>query len=87
MHELPDDTLADLLPLIKKVVNALDAENYNILQNNGGIAHQHIWHVHFHIIPKPNEKEGLVMQLDNHGRSDAYLDAVFETIKTRAHLP
>ncbi|KAF9166722.1 Adenosine 5'-monophosphoramidase [Actinomortierella ambigua] len=79
MHELPDDTLADLLPLIKKVVNALDAENYNILQ--------HIWHVHFHIIPKPNEKEGLVMQLDNHGRSDAYLDAVLETIKTRAHLP
>ncbi|RKO94543.1 HIT-like domain-containing protein [Blyttiomyces helicus] len=54
-HEVPDENLADLLPLAKKVATAIGAPNYNLLQNNGRIA---LDHVHFHIIPK-NEKEGL----------------------------
>jgi len=29
------------------------------LQNNGKLAHQEVDHVHFHVIPKPNEEEGL----------------------------
>ena len=32
------------------------AEAYNILQNNGAEAHQAVFHVHFHIIPKVGEK-------------------------------
>ena len=35
------------------------ATEYNVLQNNGPGAHQAVFHVHFHIIPKPNAKEGL----------------------------
>ncbi|KND05010.1 hit family protein 1 [Spizellomyces punctatus DAOM BR117] len=58
-HELSDESLADLLPVAKRVAKALDAPNYNILQNNGRLAHQVVEHVHFHIIPKPNEEEGL----------------------------
>ena len=70
MHELPDDYLADALPIAKKIALALGCENYNILQvrlcrlmhdhvpnflqNNGRIAHQEVDHVHFHIIPKPS---------------------------------
>ncbi|CAD0022344.1 unnamed protein product [Aureobasidium pullulans] len=42
-----------------KIAQAVGADNYNILQNNGKIAHQVVDHVHFHMIPKPNEKEGL----------------------------
>ncbi|TPX69268.1 hypothetical protein SpCBS45565_g02607 [Spizellomyces sp. 'palustris'] len=53
------ESLADLLPVAKRVAKALDAPNYNILQNNGKLAHQVVEHVHFHIIPKPNEEEGL----------------------------
>jgi diadenosine tetraphosphate (Ap4A) HIT family hydrolase len=34
-------------------------EQYNVLENNGPLAHQAVFHVHFHIIPKPNEEEGL----------------------------
>ncbi|MFU8828816.1 MAG: HIT domain-containing protein, partial [Phycisphaerales bacterium] len=33
--------------------------DYNILQNNGELAHQAVPHVHFHIIPKPDTKTGL----------------------------
>ncbi|KAA1472240.1 HIT-like protein [Dentipellis sp. KUC8613] len=63
MHELPDEYLADALPIAKKIALALGAENYNILQNNGRIAHQEVDHVHFHIIPKPSasDDEGLVI--------------------------
>jgi len=63
LHEVPDEYLADVMPIAKKIAVALGAENYNILQNNGRIAHQLVDHVHFHIIPKPSEsnEEGLVI--------------------------
>lgn len=32
MHELPDEYLADALPVAKKIALAVGAENYNILQ-------------------------------------------------------
>ncbi|KAI0274336.1 HIT-like protein [Russula aff. rugulosa BPL654] len=63
MHELPDEYLADMLPIAKKIAVAQGVEDYNILQNNGRIAHQVVDHVHFHVIPKPSDsnKEGLVI--------------------------
>ncbi|CAK5270362.1 unnamed protein product [Mycena citricolor] len=61
MHELPDEYLADAMPIAKKIALAQGAENYNILQNNGRLAHQEVDHVHFHVIPKPNAEEGLVV--------------------------
>jgi hypothetical protein len=32
-------------PVVKKLIKATGAENYNILQNNGRIAHQEVDHV------------------------------------------
>ncbi|KAI7852463.1 HIT-like domain-containing protein [Circinella umbellata] len=62
-HQVPDDYLADILPLARKVALAigLDEGQYNLLQNNGPMAHQVVPHVHFHIIPKPNKEEGLIV--------------------------
>ncbi|WFD00387.1 bis(5'-nucleosyl)-tetraphosphatase (asymmetrical) [Malassezia yamatoensis] len=45
-HELPDDVLTDILPVAKKVALATGATDYNLLQNNGRIAHQVVDHVH-----------------------------------------
>jgi histidine triad (HIT) family protein len=33
-------------------MSATGATAYNILQNNGALAHQAVMHVHFHIIPR-----------------------------------
>ena len=60
LHELSDDQAAALgrvLPrLARAVMNATGATAYNILQNNGSTAHQAVFHVHFHIIPRDGER-------------------------------
>ncbi|KAI0345593.1 HIT-like protein [Trametopsis cervina] len=68
LHEVPDEYLAETLPIAKKIALALGVENYNILQNNGRIAHQEVPHIHFHVIPKPSESdsEGLVIGWPTH---------------------
>jgi len=59
LTDIPDDQLTEILPIVKKLAAASGAENYNVLQNNGRLAHQEVDHVHFHMIPKPNAAEGL----------------------------
>lgn len=58
LHEVPDAELAELLPVAKKLALAIGAENYNILQNNGRIAHQEVDHVHVHMV-SPNSELAL----------------------------
>ena len=66
LHELSDDSAAAIgrvLPrLCRAVLSATGAKAYNILQNNGPLAHQAVFHVHFHIIPKPDDRQGLGIQ-------------------------
>ena len=45
--------------LCRAVKRVTGVGQYNVLENNGPLAHQAVHHVHFHIIPKPNETEGL----------------------------
>lgn len=63
LDQLSDDAAAALgrvLPrLCRAVIAATGIREYNVLENNGSGAHQAIAHVHFHIIPKPNTREGL----------------------------
>ncbi|SPO05078.1 related to protein kinase C inhibitor-I [Cephalotrichum gorgonifer] len=59
LADVPDEHLTDILPIIKRLAAAAEVTDYNLLQNNGTIAHQQVHHVHFHMIPKPNEQEGL----------------------------
>ncbi|KAK9449673.1 HIT-like domain-containing protein [Limtongia smithiae] len=70
LQDIPDDYLAEIAPAAKKIAIALGAVKdapfdakfqYNILQNNGPSAHQVIEHVHFHVMPKPSEDEGLIV--------------------------
>jgi histidine triad (HIT) family protein len=45
--------------LCRAVKAATGCADYNVLQNNGAPAHQAVFHVHFHIIPKPDARQGL----------------------------
>ncbi len=56
LDQLSDEAAAAIgrvLPRIcRAVLAATGASAYNVLQNNGGMAHQVVKHVHFHVIPK-----------------------------------
>lgn len=63
LDRLSDDAAAAigrLLPRISRAVLACTgATEFNVLQNNGAGAHQAVFHVHFHIIPKHADGTGL----------------------------
>jgi histidine triad (HIT) family protein len=63
LDQLSDDAAAALgraLPRIARAVLAVTgARAFNVLQNNGADAHQAVFHVHFHIIPKLDDGSGL----------------------------
>ncbi len=63
VDQLTDESAAAIgrvLPrLCRAVMRVSGCPDYNILQNNGAPAHQAVFHVHFHIIPKPSESSGL----------------------------
>ncbi len=63
LADMPADTMADLgrvLPRIAKgVAEASGVDAYNILQSNGKVAGQEVFHVHFHVVPRrPGDELG-----------------------------
>ena len=60
LDKLSDEAAAAVgrvLPrLARAVMQATGATSYNVLQNNGADAHQAVFHVHFHIIPRFSAK-------------------------------
>ncbi|KAL5482330.1 HNT1 [Sanghuangporus weigelae] len=83
LTDVDDAYLADTLIVAKKIAKALGSENYNVLQNNGTLAHQIVPHVHFHVIPKPNEETGLVIGWPTQKIEMDELKALHEDIKSR----
>eukprot|EP00013_Stygamoeba_regulata_P019965 CAMPEP_0177664856 /NCGR_PEP_ID=MMETSP0447-20121125/20738_1 /TAXON_ID=0 /ORGANISM="Stygamoeba regulata, Strain BSH-02190019" /LENGTH=132 /DNA_ID=CAMNT_0019170899 /DNA_START=43 /DNA_END=441 /DNA_ORIENTATION=+ len=82
LHELPEESMADVGRLLVRVSKASGATDYNVLQNNGAIAHQVVNHVHFHIIPK-TDSEGLGIHWDVNKLSDSELQKLADDIKSR----
>ena len=56
VYEIDDEILGKAAKLAKKVIahetKVLGAEGYNIVQNNGEIAGQTVFHFHMHLIPR-----------------------------------
>lgn len=56
IYELPDDIAADAFKLAKKMAvnmtEKLGCKGFNIVQNNGEIAGQTVFHFHIHLIPR-----------------------------------
>jgi histidine triad (HIT) family protein len=66
LDELDDVAAAALGAALVKVARAVKKVSgcsaYNVLQNNEAEAHQAVFHVHFHIIPKPDDERGLQIE-------------------------
>ena len=91
VDQLSDESCAAIvrvLPRISRaVLAATGATEFNILQNNGPGAHQAVFHVHFHIIPK-FESSGLgigwkpLLPFD-HGRGKALAEDIAMRLRAK----
>ena len=56
IYEIPDETVADAMKLAKKMAGImtekLNCDGFNIVQNNGVVAGQTVFHFHMHLIPR-----------------------------------
>ena len=56
IFEIEDETLAKAAKLAKKIMthekDVLGCEGYNLVQNNGEVAGQTVFHLHVHLIPR-----------------------------------
>jgi histidine triad (HIT) family protein len=63
LDELSDDSAAAVGRVLPRLCRAIKrvtgVSAFNVLENNLPLAHQAVPHVHFHIIPKPDEATGL----------------------------
>ncbi|MBQ7776382.1 MAG: HIT family protein [Lachnospiraceae bacterium] len=56
LYELPEETAAKVLVLAKKLAKSmtekLNCDGFNVVQNNGTVAGQTVFHFHMHLIPR-----------------------------------
>ena len=56
IYEMPDDEIACLFRAVRNaalaVKSGMSADGITLLQRNGKAAHQHVFHVHVHVIPR-----------------------------------
>lgn len=66
VYEIDDEILAKAMKLAKKMISIeterLGCDGYNIVQNNGEVAGQTVFHFHIHLIPryKEDDNKGLI---------------------------
>jgi histidine triad (HIT) family protein len=89
LDQLSDDAAAAIGRVLPRLARALcrltGSKDFNVLQNNGRLAHQAVDHVHFHIIPKPNDSEGLSVKWPagklDHDAAVGFAESVRELVK------
>lgn len=56
MYEMEEELLGKAMKLAQKVIthetNVLGCDGYNVLQNNGEVAGQTVFHFHMHLVPR-----------------------------------
>ena len=86
IFELDSDTAAKLFTLAAAVARELKAElkcdGLNVLQNNGEVAGQTVFHFHMHLIPRYND-DGLDITLGSRESDPEELQQLAERIKKR----
>lgn len=87
IYEMPAELLAEAVMVAQKVIKhvtpILGCEGYNLLQNNGEVAGQTIFHFHLHLIPRyTNDGNADLLKF----APDAVEDEVLRELKERMKL-
>jgi len=85
LYELPDDIASKVMILAKrlasKMTERLSADGFNIVQNNGEVAGQTVFHYHLHLIPR-YENDGQKIGWTPGQPSQEELDIIKDTINS-----
>jgi histidine triad (HIT) family protein len=70
LFELQEDTAANLFRAVPKIANAIKAAfgpaALNVLNNNGELAGQTVFHFHIHLLPRYDKKDGFGLKWETH---------------------
>lgn len=84
LYELPEETAGKAFILAKKLVKTitekLNCDGFNIMQNNGKVAGQTVYHFHMHLIPR-YEDDGQAIAMKPQEVSAEELAALKEILK------
>lgn len=79
LFELPEETAGKAMILAKKMAarmkEKLNCDGFNVIQNNGEVAGQTVFHFHMHLIPR-YENDGQPIQMKSGEATAEELDAV-----------
>lgn len=85
MFELPQDIASKIYPLAQKIASrvkeVMGAEGINILQNNGEVAGQSVYHFHLHIVPRKSRDGITLNQSSNMDITIEELEAAWNQLK------
>jgi diadenosine tetraphosphate (Ap4A) HIT family hydrolase len=91
MHDIPSETLHQMIDTIRQIAIALNLESYNVLQNSG--KHSGRWdvtptsetvsHVHFHLIPRSPRDRIDIMEHSTFAPSRDELERLAREIRDR----
>ena len=83
LYEMPADLAGEAMKIAQKMavimVAALGADGFNIVQNNGEVAGQTVFHFHMHLIPRYKDGEPCITW-NPQTMSAEELDAIKESI-------
>ena len=86
IYELPDELAGKAMRLAKRMAthmtNVLNCDGFNILQNNGEVAGQTVFHYHMHLIPRYKGSDEMILWNANHF-SDEQMDALAEQLAVK----
>lgn len=79
IYEMDEELLGKAAKLAKKIIThekeVLGCDGYNIVQNNGEVAGQTVFHFHMHLIPR-YKNDGVGLNMEGKGEPDYSLDDV-----------
>lgn len=83
LPDVSDDALQEMMPAAKKIARAIGVLDFNLLQNNGRMAHQEVEHVHLHVIPKRDLNDGLGIKWESISINQEELEKIAKDIKLK----
>ena len=84
LYELPDETVAKAFVLAKKMATSmtekLSCDGFNVVQNNGEVAGQTVFHFHIHLIPRYKD-DHQDLTWTQHSYDDSTMDEIEKTLR------